>query len=83
MTASCTAREGEVACFEKEDYWKIALCEEPLGERSSVRLRIKRNLRRMSVAERIDGRDMGCYHMIEQDTETLRSPWMSYHENLT
>ena len=34
----------------------------------------------MSVAERINGRDMGRYHTIEQDTETLRPPWKSHRE---
>ena len=68
MTASCTAREGEVARFE---HWRIAVCDEPLREKNSVRLRLNRNLRRMSSAERIGGREMGRYHMIEQDTETL------------
>ena len=69
MTASCTVREGEVACLDTQNCWRIALCNESIGGRNSARLGIQRNLRRMSVAGRIDGRDMGRYHTIEQDIE--------------
>ena len=58
MTASCTARDGEIVCHEIENGWRIALCVESLGKRNSAYLSLQGNLGRMSVAERIDGRDL-------------------------
>ena len=83
MRASCTTREGEAACFDIQNRWRVALYVEPFGGRNSASLSHTRNLRRMSIAERIDGRDMGRYYTIEQDIETLRPAWKSHHKNLT
>ena len=38
MIASCAAHEGEVACLDTENCWRIALYVEPIGGRNSARL---------------------------------------------